>query len=86
MNPFHDYVRQETRRQFFSRGANAVGWGALAALLAREGLAPAVGMPRGSTARSRPARRISRPRRNTSSICTWSAVPRRWTCSTTNRS
>ena len=40
MNPFHDYVRNETRRQFFSRGANAVGWGALAALLAREGLAP----------------------------------------------
>jgi Protein of unknown function (DUF1501) len=42
MNPFHDYVRHETRRQFFSRGANAVGWGALAALLGREGLAPAV--------------------------------------------
>ena len=40
MNPFHDYVRNETRRQFFSRGSNAVGWAALAALLGREGLAP----------------------------------------------
>jgi hypothetical protein len=38
----HDYIRQETRRQFFCRGANAVGWGALAALLGREGLAPAL--------------------------------------------
>jgi Protein of unknown function (DUF1501) len=42
MNLFHEYVRTETRRQFFSRGANAVGFGALAALLGREGLAPAV--------------------------------------------
>src|SRR6516162_8980646 len=33
MNPFDDYVRYETRRQFFSRGANAVGWAALASLL-----------------------------------------------------
>jgi len=30
---FHDYVRYETRRQFFSRGVNAVGWAALASLL-----------------------------------------------------
>ena len=43
MNSFNDYVRYETRRQFFSRGANAVGWGALAALLGSEGLMPAVG-------------------------------------------
>jgi hypothetical protein len=28
-----EYVRNETRRQFFSRGANAVGWAALASLL-----------------------------------------------------
>ncbi len=41
MNPFLEYVRQETRRQFFSRGASAVGWGALAALLAGDGLLPA---------------------------------------------
>jgi hypothetical protein len=40
MNLFHEYVRSETRRQFFSRGANAVGWGAMSALLAREGLVP----------------------------------------------
>ena len=28
MSPIHEYVRNETRRQFFSRGANAVGWAA----------------------------------------------------------
>ena len=33
MNPFDEYVRYETRRQFFGRGANAVGWAALASLL-----------------------------------------------------
>ncbi len=36
MNPFVDYVRTETRRQFFSRGANAVGAAALASLLAKD--------------------------------------------------
>jgi len=38
MHPFHDWVRLETRRQFFSRGANAVGWAALASLLGQPGL------------------------------------------------
>ena len=33
MSPIEDYVRYETRRQFFSRGANAVGAAALASLL-----------------------------------------------------
>jgi hypothetical protein len=33
MSPFEEYVRYETRRQFFSRGANAVGYAALASLL-----------------------------------------------------
>ena len=37
---FKDYVRYETRRQFLSRGSNAVSWAALAALLRRDGLAP----------------------------------------------
>jgi hypothetical protein len=36
-----NYVRYETRRQFLSRGSNAVSWAALAALLGRDGLAPA---------------------------------------------
>jgi Protein of unknown function (DUF1501) len=40
MHPVHDYIRNETRRQFLSRGSNAVSWAALAALLGREGLAP----------------------------------------------
>ena len=35
MNLFDEYVRYETRRQFFGRGANAVGWAALASLLGR---------------------------------------------------
>src|SRR6516164_8852744 len=39
MNLLHDYVRHETRRQFFRRGGNAVSWAALAGLLGREGLA-----------------------------------------------
>jgi hypothetical protein len=33
MNPFQEYVRNETRRQFLSHGANAVGWAAFASLL-----------------------------------------------------
>jgi hypothetical protein len=40
MDPIQDHIRQETRRHFFSRGSNAIGWAALAALLGREGLAP----------------------------------------------
>ena len=40
MNPLQEYARYETRRQFLSRGSNAVSWAAFAALLAREGLAP----------------------------------------------
>jgi hypothetical protein len=32
MSLFNEWVRNETRRQFFSRGANAVGWAALASL------------------------------------------------------
>ena len=39
MNPFDDYIRHETRRQFFARGSNAVGWAALAGLLGRDGMA-----------------------------------------------
>ena len=38
MNLINDYVRYETRRQFLSRGSNAVSWAALAALLGRDGL------------------------------------------------
>ncbi|MDR3622874.1 MAG: DUF1501 domain-containing protein [Paludisphaera borealis] len=41
MSLFDDYARYETRRQFFRRGGNAVGWASLASLLGREGLAPA---------------------------------------------
>ncbi len=33
MNPFHEYGRHITRRQFFAHGAHALGWAALAALL-----------------------------------------------------
>jgi hypothetical protein len=41
MNPFQEWVATETRRQFFSRGANAVGWAALASLVGMDHLAPA---------------------------------------------
>src|ERR1043165_8782398 len=33
MNPINDYVRYETRRQFFARGKNALGYAALSTLL-----------------------------------------------------
>ncbi len=33
MNPFQEYVRGESRRQFLGRGVNAVGWAALASLM-----------------------------------------------------
>jgi uncharacterized protein (DUF1501 family) len=33
MSLFHDYVRYETRRQFFARGKNALGYAALSSLL-----------------------------------------------------
>src|SRR5215212_316136 len=36
MSIFQDWVRYETRRQFFSHGANAVGWAALTSLLGKE--------------------------------------------------
>ena len=36
MNPFNDYVRYETRRQFFRRGGNVLGTAALAALMGQE--------------------------------------------------
>src|SRR3989454_8333402 len=35
MNLCRDYVRYETRRKFFSRGANAVGWAALSSLVGK---------------------------------------------------
>jgi hypothetical protein len=38
MNPFEEWVKIETRRQFFSRGANAVGWAALGSLIGSDWL------------------------------------------------
>lgn len=42
MSLFDDFARSETRRQFFRRGGNAVGWASLMSLLGREGLAGAI--------------------------------------------
>jgi hypothetical protein len=36
MNPFHEYLKSESRRQFLGRGVNAVGWAALASLLGED--------------------------------------------------
>jgi hypothetical protein len=33
MNPYEEWIKTETRRRFFSRGANAVGWAALGSLM-----------------------------------------------------
>jgi hypothetical protein len=43
MNPFHEWVRYETRRQFFSRGANAVGWAALMTLMGKNAVGELLG-------------------------------------------
>src|SRR6188474_3979814 len=42
MSEINDYVRYETRRQFFGRGMNALGWAALASLT-KSGMTDAVG-------------------------------------------
>ena len=42
MSHLHEYARYETRRQFFGRGMNALGWAALASL-AKTGTTDAVG-------------------------------------------
>jgi hypothetical protein len=39
MNPFQEYVRSESRRQFIGRGVNAVGWAALASLMGQDRVA-----------------------------------------------
>ena len=49
MSIFHEWVRYETRRQFFSRGANAVGWAALATLAGKNWLSDALGNEKMST-------------------------------------
>jgi hypothetical protein len=45
MGPFEQWVRYETRRQFFARGVNAVGWAALASLAGGDRLAAAEPVP-----------------------------------------
>ncbi len=45
MTPFEEYVRYETRRQFFSRGANSVGWAALASLMGSKSVGAAAPDP-----------------------------------------
>src|SRR5438132_6052251 len=46
MNPFNEFVQNMTRRHFFTTGAHAVGWGALASLLNAEGVRAAAPAPR----------------------------------------
>jgi hypothetical protein len=53
-NPFEDWVRHETRRQFFSRGANAVGWAALGSLLGLDLRRLGAAEPAGAAAPWRP--------------------------------
>ncbi len=77
----HDCMRNPP--PVLRRGANAVGWAALASLLGGEACSAAAGA--GSTGDRRRPARTSRPRPSTSSTCTWSAGRRRWTCTTTSR-
>lgn len=57
MSLFHEWVRYETRRQFFSRGANAVGAAALAALTGQDWVSPAWGGEAGESAANSAASR-----------------------------
>src|SRR3954464_15343819 len=50
MTPFEEYVRSETRRQFLTRGKNALGTAALASLMGSAGSAHAAGNPAGVSA------------------------------------
>lgn len=74
MNPYEQYRHHLTRRQFFARGKNALGYAALTSLL-------------GATSelweKSKPANHpfpISSPRPNVSSTSTWSVGLPKWTC------
>ncbi len=59
MNPYQEWVKTETRRQFFSRGANAVGWAALASLIGPKWLCGSADAAEavGRTSRTSPPRR-----------------------------
>ena len=78
MSLFSEYARLETRRQFFARGRNALGYAALASLFdgsqrlwAEDSPAKAV-LPHFS------------PKVKNIIYRTWSAAPRRWTSTTTS--
>jgi hypothetical protein len=59
MTPFEEYVRSETRRQFLTRGKNALGTAALASLMGSAATARAAGNPEGVNAAG--ARLMSKP-------------------------
>ena len=63
-----DFIRYETRRQFFSRGKNVLGWSALASLLG-ESMTDKL-LAAGAVPTRRPSRRteIRSANRKTSSI------------------
>jgi hypothetical protein len=57
MDPIREYALNETRRIFFRRGGNAVGWAGLMSLLARDGVIPSpalAGSPTGGADRTPP--------------------------------
>ncbi len=56
MDPFKEYVRNETRRQFLSRGSNAVSWAAMTSILAREGRGEGATADRSSPTRPLPTK------------------------------
>ena len=64
---FKDYVRYETRRQFLSRGSNAVSWAALASLHGAR--RPGLGMQACRRAKTRLADRRASTRRP-AAVCT----------------
>ena len=69
-------AREETRRRFFSRGAQGIGGLALASLLGGQTRAEGADCPGCLT---------SRPKPSAVSICIWWVRRRRWRPSTTSR-
>ena len=54
MNPIDELVQNETRRYFFSRGSNVLGWAALSSLMGRAANAATAGLDGGTGAKALP--------------------------------
>ena len=82
MHPSDRAVLQETRRQFFARGARGLGVAALATAIGDDLRAgPSLNAPIGGL----PGLPHFAPKAKRAITCTWSARRRNWICTTTSR-